>query len=95
MGEWRYSCTILLDLGARLRCDQLHIPAALSPGKEVGLTPEPVWMLWRREKSYTAGNRTQALQPQIPSLYRLSYPDFTLQIPSKYLSPKVPEVNSE
>jgi hypothetical protein len=38
---------------------QLHAPAALPPVKrapipvlqEAGLAPEPVWMLWRREKS--------------------------------------------
>jgi hypothetical protein len=39
--------------------DQLHATAALLQGKEplvaigweAGLTPEPIWLLWRREKS--------------------------------------------
>jgi hypothetical protein len=52
-------------------CGQLHAPAALPPGKEppvpigqeAGCAPEPVWTLWRREKSCTAGNRTRAVQP--------------------------------
>jgi hypothetical protein len=49
---------------------QLHAPAALLPGKEpsepigqeAGWTQEAFWTLWRREKSYTAGNRTQVVQ---------------------------------
>jgi hypothetical protein len=60
---------------------QLHAPAALPRGKSLiihwirgGVGPEPVWALRRREKSLTpAGNRTQAVQPLIPPLYRLSY----------------------
>jgi hypothetical protein len=51
--------------------DQLHASAALTPVKEhpvpiaeeAGWVPEPVWMLWRREKSYPAGNRTPTVQP--------------------------------
>jgi hypothetical protein len=43
---------------------QLHVPAALPLGKEptvptgqeAGWAPEPVWTLWRREKSCPAGN---------------------------------------
>jgi hypothetical protein len=39
---------------------QLHAPAALSTGnqppvstaQEAGWVPEPVWTLWRREKSF-------------------------------------------
>jgi hypothetical protein len=46
-------------------------PARFNPGKEpqvpigyeVRWAPEPVWTLWRREKSCTAGNRTRAVQP--------------------------------
>jgi hypothetical protein len=50
-----------VDLGTRWRfCGQLHTPAAsalvkqrLVPiGYEAGWAPEPVWTLWRREKSY-------------------------------------------
>jgi hypothetical protein len=52
MGESRYSSTIL-DLG------QIHGPAALllrvgpafPVGYQNGWAPEPVWTLWRREKS--------------------------------------------
>jgi hypothetical protein len=33
-------------------------------GEEVGRAPEPVWTLWRREKSLApAGIRTSAIQP--------------------------------
>jgi hypothetical protein len=55
---------------------QLHAPAALPLGKELSATigqeaawaPEPVWTLWRGEKSCTARNRTRAFQPvAIPS----------------------------
>jgi hypothetical protein len=50
---------------------QIHAPAALSPekeppvpiGYEAGWASEPVWTLWRRETSCTAGNRTWAVQP--------------------------------
>jgi hypothetical protein len=49
---------------------QLHAPAALPPGKappiptgyEAWWAPESVWMLWRRDKSCTARNRTQVVQ---------------------------------
>jgi hypothetical protein len=52
--------------------DQLHAPAALFPWKEppvpivqeAALAPEPVWMLWSREKCLApAGNPTPAAQP--------------------------------
>jgi hypothetical protein len=43
MGEWRYSSTIL-DLGTRGRVScQPHTPAVWAQ--------EPVWSLWRGEKS--------------------------------------------
>jgi hypothetical protein len=50
---------------------QLHAPAALPPGKvhpppigqEAGWAPEPVWTLWRREKSYTCQEWNPAFQP--------------------------------
>jgi hypothetical protein len=51
---------------------QLHAPAALPPvkepqipiGQETGWDPEPVWMLWSKERTLaTAGNRTPAVQP--------------------------------
>jgi hypothetical protein len=45
---------------------QLHAPAHLNQvpiGQEAGWAQESVWMLWRTEKSYTAGNRAQAVQP--------------------------------
>jgi hypothetical protein len=48
-----------------------HDPAALPPGKEppvsirqeAGWAPDPVWTLWLREKSCTAGNRPRAVLP--------------------------------
>jgi hypothetical protein len=50
---------------------QFHAPIALSRGKqlpvpigEAGWAPEPVWTLWRKEKSLTPlGNQTVAVQP--------------------------------
>jgi hypothetical protein len=42
-----------------------------SPRYPLDRTPEPVWTLWRTEKSSTAGNQTLAVQPRSPSLYRL------------------------
>jgi hypothetical protein len=51
---------------------QLHAPDALLPGKEplvatgkeVESTPEPVWTLWSREKSFAlAWNRMLAVHP--------------------------------
>jgi hypothetical protein len=50
---------------------QLHAPAALPPGKGPPVpiregdrrAPESVWTLWRKDKSCTAGNRIQAVQP--------------------------------
>jgi hypothetical protein len=58
---------------------QLHALAALLPGidfpvlvgKEAGWATEPVLTLWRREKPYVAGNRTQTVKPEArnPSLY--------------------------
>jgi hypothetical protein len=45
---------------------QLHALATLPPvpiGWEAGWAPESVWTLWRKEKSCTAGNQTQAIQP--------------------------------
>jgi hypothetical protein len=65
---------------------QLHVPAALPPGKqslvpnvyEIWWASEPVWMLWRREKVIApAGNRTPTIQPVGSfSLYRLRYRGF-------------------
>jgi hypothetical protein len=65
---------------------QLHDPVALPPGREypvsigveAGWAPEPVWMLWGREKPLaSAGNRTPVVQPQpvcIPTgLSRIHY----------------------
>jgi hypothetical protein len=60
---------------------QLHAPAALSPwkepsvliGKEAGFTPELVWTLWRREKIFTAGNRTRAVHPVVQRYTDSSY----------------------
>jgi hypothetical protein len=50
---------------------QLHAPAALSTWQkppvlirqEAGWAPQPIWTLWRREKSCTAEKRTQVIQP--------------------------------
>jgi hypothetical protein len=50
---------------------QLHALATMTPGKEppvpigyeAGSAPEPVWTLWGKEKSCTAGNRTRDVQP--------------------------------
>jgi hypothetical protein len=75
MGQWRYSSTFLtlevagggftpLPLYPQVRSP----PSPLPIGQEDGWAPESVWTLWRREKSCTAGNQTQAIQP-IASLY--------------------------
>jgi hypothetical protein len=72
MGQWKYSSTIV-DLGTRWKCVQLHALAALSPGKEppapigyeAGWAPEPVWTLWREEKSCTIENRTRVIKPVV------------------------------
>jgi hypothetical protein len=61
-GAWRYRSIIL---------DQLHTWVTLIPGKEAAVpigevwwSPEPVWTLWRKEKSLAlAGNKTPAVQP--------------------------------
>jgi hypothetical protein len=51
---------------------QLHALATLPPGKsapapigqEAGWSPEPVWMMYRREKPLApAGIQTQTIQP--------------------------------
>jgi hypothetical protein len=50
---------------------QLHAQAALPPGEEppvtigqeAGWAQEPVWTLWRREKSCSAGNRRPVVHP--------------------------------
>jgi hypothetical protein len=50
---------------------QLHVPAALPPGKELsvpivqeaGWAPEPVWTFWSTEKCLSPdGNRTPAVE---------------------------------
>jgi hypothetical protein len=61
---------------------QLHALAALPPGERASSHWIGGWVglragveVWRREKSLAAyGNRTPAVQPVAPSLYRLSYP---------------------
>jgi hypothetical protein len=71
MGEWRYSATIF-DLGTRWRWVESFklLPLYLwrkHPwylfDRRLGGFQSPVWMLWRREKSYIAGNRTRPLRP--------------------------------
>jgi hypothetical protein len=66
---WRYSSVI--DLGTMDVSGQLQARAALLPEKQLlvpigyaGWAPEPVWTLYKGEKSNTtAGNRTLAVQP--------------------------------
>jgi hypothetical protein len=62
---------------------QLHAPAALAPvpiWQEAGWTPEPIWMLWRREKSFPY----REPNPDCPvcrlSLYQMSYSGTFFQI---------------
>jgi hypothetical protein len=61
MGEWRYSSTII-DLYAGRRQVGRFMPSPLYlQGKipqcklyrRLGEPPEPVWTLWRREKSHS------------------------------------------
>jgi hypothetical protein len=50
---------------------QFDAPVALPPVKELPVpfdkeawwASEPVWTIWRREKSYYVGNRTRTVQP--------------------------------
>jgi hypothetical protein len=59
-GEWMYRSTFSWPRHQMEVSGQLHVPAALPPGKEplvptgqeVGWTPEPVWMIWRRGNSW-------------------------------------------
>jgi hypothetical protein len=62
---------------------QLQAPDALHPGMEAPVpigqetwwAPVAVWTLWRKEKSFTAGNRTRIVQPvAIPTVSILSIP---------------------
>jgi hypothetical protein len=48
MWEWRYRLTepLILNLGIRCRCGNIHAPAVLTPGERA---PVPVWMFWRRK----------------------------------------------
>jgi hypothetical protein len=63
---------------------QLHAPASLPPGKypppvpieqEAGWAPEPIWTLWRWEKSFPCLEWKPGRPARSLSLYRLSYPD--------------------
>jgi hypothetical protein len=64
MGKWKYSITIL-DLGNRGGGEESLAAIVLG----AGWAPEPVWMLWSREKTdASVENRTPAVQPvAIPS----------------------------
>jgi hypothetical protein len=55
---------------------QFHDPAALPLEKKAGWIPESVWTLWRREKSYTAENRTQTVH-----LVARRYTDWAIPTP--------------
>jgi hypothetical protein len=62
---------------------QLHAPAALTPGQEppapnvyeAGWAPEPVWTLWRREKSCSCRQSNPGRSARSPSIYQLSHPE--------------------
>jgi hypothetical protein len=63
---------------------QLHALAALCQGKsspvpigwEARCAQDLVWMIWRREKSYTCQQSNPGCPAQSLFLYRLSYPGF-------------------
>jgi hypothetical protein len=89
MEKWRYSSNFL-DLGTRWRWAVRFTPLPLYPpgkspavsiGQEAGWSPESVWTLWRREKSFNAGNRTQTVQP-----VARRYTDWAILIPSHILA---------
>jgi hypothetical protein len=48
---------------------QLHAPAALSPGKSL---PDPIWTLWRREKSYPC-RESNPSRPDLHTSYVVQY----------------------
>jgi hypothetical protein len=85
MEEWNYSSTIL-DHGTRWSWVASITPLPiytrgkppLPVEKEIGWTPEPVWVLWIRKKcTSSAGNRTSALQP-----ITRRYTDWTIPAPA-------------
>jgi hypothetical protein len=55
-GEWSYSRPGRFTPG-----NEPPVPT----GWEAGWATEPVWTLWRREKFYTAGNRTRPVKPVV------------------------------
>jgi hypothetical protein len=62
--KWTYSSTIL-GLDTRWRWVVTFTPGLFTlryPLDEAGWAPESVWTLWTREKLFTAGNRTLAVQ---------------------------------
>jgi hypothetical protein len=66
---------------------QLHVPAALSPGKkppvpigkEAGWSPEPVWMTWRRGNSWPYRNSNS--DPSFVQLVASRYTDWATPAP--------------
>jgi hypothetical protein len=58
------SLTFVVDGGEWSDSRPCHFtPGGKSPPVHIGWAPESVWVLWRREKSCSAGNLTQAVQP--------------------------------
>jgi hypothetical protein len=77
MEKWRYS-PLITKLGTTSNSGQLHTPAALPPhkapliptNKDAGPTPEPHWMVWRREKP-TVLARYETPLDKHPAFYKL------------------------
>jgi hypothetical protein len=92
MGEWMYRSTFSWPRHSLEVSGQLHVPAALPPGKKppvpvgqvAGWGPAPVWTTWRRENSWLY--RDSNSDPSVFQPVASRYTEFS--IPAPYQSGK-------